>query len=87
MIPRPTYFQTIQDALKTHPIVAVLGPRQCGKTTLARTYAKEKHALKRTHVFDLEDLEDLARLEIPKLALEPLKGLIVIDEIQRRPVK
>jgi len=54
------------------------GPRQCGKTTLARTFAA-------ADFFDLENPEDLARLDNPQLALEPLEGLIVIDEIQRKP--
>jgi hypothetical protein len=60
------------------PITAILGPRQCGKTTLARTLAAD-------HYFDLENPRDLARLEQPQLALEELKGLIIIDEIQRLP--
>lgn len=60
------------------PLVAILGPRQCGKTTLART-------LKTAHYFDLENPQDAAFLEQPQLALEDLTGLIVIDEIQRMP--
>ena len=66
------------------PIVALLGPRQCGKTTLARQLAK-KYAIPPENYFDLEDIEDLARLERPKLALSVLSGLVVIDEIQRSP--
>lgn len=62
--------------------VALLGPRQCGKTTLARQYAARADQV---HFFDLEDPVALARLENPKLALESLEGLVVIDEIQRRP--
>jgi uncharacterized protein len=71
----------------SHPIVAILGPRQCGKTTLAREYAKIYQKKKRQPVFffDLENPTDLARLENPMLALGDLKGLVVIDEIQRRP--
>ena len=60
------------------PVVAILGPRQCGKTTLART-------LKADHYFDLENPQDAALLDQPQLALEDLKGLIVIDEVQRMP--
>ena len=60
------------------PVVAILGPRQCGKTTLART-------LGANHYFDLENPQDAARLDQPQLALEDLSGLIVIDEIQRMP--
>ncbi|NJM39140.1 MAG: ATP-binding protein [Akkermansiaceae bacterium] len=60
------------------PVVAILGPRQCGKTTLARMILAD-------HYFDLENPRDLARLENPQTALEGLKGLVVIDEIQLRP--
>ena len=69
-------------ALNLHPVVAVLGPRQCGKTTLCREFQKTFRGP--VHTFDLEDPEDLAKLERPKLALENLEGLIVIDEIQKR---
>ncbi|MFN6961880.1 MAG: ATP-binding protein [Rhodocyclaceae bacterium] len=65
------------------PIVALLGARQVGKTTLARQVIGGWPAP--THYFDLEDPEDLARLSEPKLALAPLTGLVVIDEIQRQP--
>ncbi len=61
--------------------MALLGPRQCGKTTLARAIA----AHERNTYFDLENPVDLARLSQPMIALEPLRGLVVIDEIQRRP--
>jgi predicted AAA+ superfamily ATPase len=64
--------------MSAFPITAILGPRQCGKTTLARTLAAD-------HYFDLENPQDLARLEQPQLALEEMTGLIVIDEIQRLP--
>jgi len=68
------------------PVVALLGPRQSGKTTLAleiaKTFAKRRLPVAR---FDLEDPADLRRLEQPKLELEPLTGLVVIDEIQRAP--
>ena len=60
------------------PVTAILGPRQCGKTTLARTLAVD-------HYFDLENPRDIARLEQPQLTLEDMKGIIVIDEIQRLP--
>jgi len=64
--------------LTMFPVLAILGPRQCGKTTLART-------LNADHYFDLENPQDAARLDHPQLALEDLTGLIVIDEIQRQP--
>ena len=59
----------------------LIGPRQCGKTTLSRDLA-EPDSL---NYFDLEDPTGLARLEEPMTALRHLKGLVVIDEIQRRP--
>ena len=62
-------------------MVALLGPRQCGKTTLAREFV----AAGSLNYSDLEDPASLARLSEPELALRPLKGLVVIDEIQRRP--
>jgi len=67
--------------LRASPAVALLGPRQCGKTTLARRIA----ATRASHYFDLENPVDLARLEEPFTSLSRLKGLIVIDEVQRRP--
>jgi len=67
------------------PIVAILGPRQCGKTTLARQFA-EKQSSKTVTYFDLENIEDLSRLEHnAQHLLGGLTGLIVIDEIQKRP--
>lgn len=63
--------------------MGILGPRQVGKTTLARDLVKVHPG--RATVLDLEDPADLARLGEARLALEPLRGLVVIDEIQRRP--
>jgi predicted AAA+ superfamily ATPase len=80
-IRRTTLYQKIETALGRSRIVALLGPRQCGKTALARHYASGK----KTEYFDLEDPTDARRLENPSLALKPLGGLIVIDEIQRKP--
>lgn len=82
---RPNYIRKIDRALRTHPVAALLGPRQCGKTTLAQLYIDELASNKAIHYFDLEDPTDLAVLENPKTALGPLRGLIVIDEIQRLP--
>lgn len=79
---RDKYLEKIRKAFRTHPVVAILGPRQCGKTTLARQYIKENDD---THVFDLEDPADLEILKNAKTALDPLSGLIVLDEIQRAP--
>lgn len=83
---REHYIKRIQRAFETHKVVALLGPRQCGKTTLAKDYISyEHHPTKTKNYFDLEKNTDLARLANPLLALEPLEGLIVIDEIQRIP--
>ena len=81
MIPRPALLQRVRTALRESPIVALLGPRQCGKTTLARQLA----AGGREQFFDLEDAVDLARLEAPQRTLAALRGLVVIDEVQRLP--
>lgn len=86
MINRSTYLEKISECFTTHPVIAILGPRQCGKTTLAELYAKESFNNNSTITrFDLEDPRDIARLETPMLALENLEGLIIIDEIQLRP--
>ncbi|MCI0740386.1 MAG: ATP-binding protein [Gemmataceae bacterium] len=80
MIPRRQYLTDIRLAFQHNPVCAILGPRQCGKTTLARTYARGKT----THFFDLETAVGRARLANPEMALGPLQGLVVIDEIQRQ---
>jgi len=73
----------LRDRLQENPVVALLGPRQCGKTTLANQFAKKRSA-SRVHIFDCEDSRDLARLDNPMMALESLKRVVIIDEIQRR---
>jgi uncharacterized protein len=80
LIDRQQYRQQIRDSLAQFRVTALLGPRQCGKTTLARTFAAGSQSY-----FDLEDPPDLARLEAPRQTLGKLTGLVVIDEIQRRP--
>lgn len=80
MIERTARLRDLQKRLKRSPVVALLGPRQCGKTTLARQLLREGS----TNYFDLEDPISLARLEQPQTTLGPLKGLVVIDEVQRR---
>jgi uncharacterized protein len=81
MILRSSDRQAVRTALKRSRVVALLGPRQCGKTTLAREFV----ASDSINYFDLEDPASLARLSEPDLALRPLKGLVVIDEVQRHP--
>jgi uncharacterized protein len=83
---RPQFIQRITEIFDVHPITALLGPRQCGKTTLAKAYIQQTHEkIPEENYFDLEDDTDLARLAHPKMTLESLSGLIVIDEIQRKP--
>ena len=77
-LPRPRELAAIRAKLHRSPITALLGPRQCGKTTLAQS-------LKTEHFFDLEDPRSLARLNEPQTALEHLNGTVVIDEVQRKP--
>jgi predicted AAA+ superfamily ATPase len=82
---RHHFIELVEKAFEVHPVVALLGPRQCGKTTLAKAY--KKHFKEKTvfSYFDLEDPRHLARLESPMMALEELEGVIIIDEIQRFP--
>ena len=75
------YKKYIEKALDRSMAVALLGPRQCGKTTLARQFVDTRSP----NYFDLEDPSTLIGFEDPKTALEHLKGLVVIDEVQRRP--
>jgi len=81
VIHRKADFEAIQTALRRSRIVALLGPRQCGKTTLARKFV----APGSLSYFDLESPASLARLADPEIALRHLRGMVVIDEIQRRP--
>ncbi len=81
MIERYTDLALIRRALRRSRVVALLGPRQCGKTTLARQFGGPDSL----NYFDLEDPQSLARLSVADVALRPLKKLVVIDEIQRRP--
>ena len=81
---RERYLAQITRHFNIHPVVALLGPRQCGKTTLARMYAGELSDIPVVR-FDLEDPTDLAAIAEPKLALQDLRGLVIIDEVQRFP--
>jgi predicted AAA+ superfamily ATPase len=81
VIDRRTDIELVRAALKRSRVVALVGPRQCGKTTLARQFVPARSL----NYFDLEEPASLARLGEPDTALRPLQGLVVIDEIQRRP--
>jgi predicted AAA+ superfamily ATPase len=81
VLERGDVLSRLRAALERSRVVVLSGPRQCGKTTLAREIVSEESV----NYFDLEDPAGLARLDEPMTALRPLKGLIVIDEIQRRP--
>ncbi len=81
MIPRPEPIRQIEASFQTHPVTALLGPRQCGKTTLAQLIAKQEPST----VFDLENPVDIQRLSAPMQALRDLSGLVIIDEVQRKP--
>lgn len=83
IIPRPRDLARIEELFDTFPVVGLVGPRQVGKTTLARRYASL--AERPTTFFDLEDPADAARLSDPGLVLRPLEGLVILDEIQLRP--
>jgi predicted AAA+ superfamily ATPase len=81
MITRSTYFNQVTTALGRSPVTALLGPRQCGKTTLARMIFQGQ----KSTYFDLESPQDIARLQNPELVLSSIHGLVIIDEVQRMP--
>lgn len=81
MIRRAALVRQLQSALARSPVTALLGPRQCGKTTLARAVAIQRKATR----FDLEDPDALLALQNPRATLGELTGLVLIDEVQRRP--
>lgn len=81
MVQRPRHLKAVAALLSRHPVVAILGARQVGKTTLAREIGRRARG--RVTWFDLEDPADLARLAEPMLVLRELKGLVIIDEVQR----
>jgi len=81
MVKRPDAINRIDQTFGVHPVVALLGPRQCGKTTLAMMLAKGRKCT----YFDLENPVDFRRLASPLRALEGLSDLVVVDEVQRQP--
>ncbi|HUI55416.1 MAG TPA: ATP-binding protein [Bryobacteraceae bacterium] len=81
MLQRIVLVERIRRAIRTNPVTALYGPRRCGKTAAARQIAGETRA----EYFDLEDPVSQRRLVEPMTALGPLRGLVVIDEVQRQP--
>jgi len=83
MLGRSKELKSLRESLSLYPVVGILGPRQIGKTTLALALGgRSRKSL--TH-FDLENPRDVARLRDESTVLEPLRGLVILDEIQRRP--
>jgi predicted AAA+ superfamily ATPase len=83
VIARSSHLDELHRLLRAFPVVVLVGARQVGKSTLARSVAERLGGP--ATFFDLENPRDLARLEEPMLALESLRGLVVLDEVQRRP--
>ena len=81
MLARPDYLRRLEVSTARAPVTALLGPRQCGKTTLAREFAAGRNAMR----FDLESEPDVRQLANPELVLGSLGGLVVLDEVQRMP--
>lgn len=81
LIDRPKLVAQVESEFAIHQVCALLGPRQCGKTTLVKSIAKKNNY----HYFDCENSIHLSRLENPLYTLGALDGLIVIDEVQLRP--
>ncbi len=82
LLERPKAITAIKSAFRIHPAVALTGPRQCGKTTLARMFAGNEPAFS---FFDLERAVDRRKLVSAEQTLSQLTDLVVIDEIQRQP--
>lgn len=81
MIQRTEYLYRLKTAVERSPVTALLGPRQCGKTTLARQFTRRQPST----FFDIESLPDQRRLQNPELVLGSLSGLAILDEIQEMP--
>lgn len=82
IIQRPRLITEIARSIREAPITALLGARQAGKTTLSRMLAEKRSNI---HFFDLEKADDRSSLTSPEMTLGSLRGLVIIDEIQRMP--
>jgi hypothetical protein len=80
-IPRPDLLRRTLETLERYPVTLILGPRQCGKTTLARQICDQRHGT----YFDLEDPTTPLQPDVAQLTLRDRQGLVVIDEFQRQP--
>ena len=83
MIERKKFIEEIEFSFKIAPVCGLIGPRQCGKTTIAKEIASRYIGI--VHHFDLEDERDQNKMLEPLLTLENLEGLIIIDEIHNSP--
>lgn len=82
---RENLLKQLNQSFEYSRIVVLIGPRQCGKTTLAKHYSQTLAGFPRQNYFDLENPFDLERLESPYISFQPLTDLIIIDEVQRQP--
>ena len=85
MIEREDFIRQIRSSLELFSVCVLLGPRQCGKTTLCHAYTDQVSSKVKAYFYDLEDPTHFDQLSNPKTTLDPLSGLIIIDEIQRQP--
>jgi predicted AAA+ superfamily ATPase len=88
LIPRPRLLNRVLQFIEEAPITVLLGARQTGKTTLAQMAAQDHkaHTGDKVHFFDLERAPSRAALSTPEVTLDPLRGLVILDEIQRLPL-
>jgi hypothetical protein len=80
---RQRHVSDVARLLRAYPVVALLGARQVGKTTLAAMVAQTRRRPVAT--FDLENPTDVSRLADPMLSLAAVRGLVILDEVQHRP--
>lgn len=83
MLPRTAHVRTVLSLLQRSPVVAILGARQVGKSTLAQQVVAKTRGPSR--IFDLEHDPDRSALADPSRTLGALRGLVVLDEVQNLP--